>query len=166
MALSPNVRRTLPIALANVPAATELMNAVDTLTGATGGVPGAQYKTNSATTSVTGSSGDIEGAGDCVLDMTGTLAAGRTYTTRTAAQILANLPNAIVGTSWKVRIINDSSGNFAWTIAGGSGVTVAAGPNSGVLTIADSTWREFLMTVTNVATPAISMQAVGTGTQS
>ena len=53
-----------------------------------------------------------------------------------------------------------SQGNAAVWWAG-TGVTV-----TGTATIAQNTWREFVVTVTNVGTPAVTLQNVGTGAYS
>lgn len=121
------------------------------------------YGTNPATSATTLAASSLTGAADQVfLNMTGTLAAGAVATTDTAANIIAAIPQAqrYAGGTYKLRIINSSSGAFAWTIAGGSGVTV-----TGTATIAQNTWREFLVTVgASVAT--VTLQSVGTGTNS
>lgn len=96
------------------------------------------------------------------LALTGALAAAENATTDTAANIIAALPAPGVGTAYKLRIINESSGNFAWTIVGGTGVTV-----TGTATVAQNTWREFVVTVTAVGgTPTVTLQNVGSGTYS
>ena len=95
-----------------------------------------------------------------VLNLTGALGAGANITTDTAAAIIAVLQSpVVVGQSYMLRIINSSSANFAWTVVGGTGVTV-----NGTATIAQNTWRDFTVTVATATT--ITMQAVGTGTQS
>ena len=95
------------------------------------------------------------------LAMTGALAAGETGTTDTAANIIAAIPvyQRGVGFSYKLRVINESSGAFDWTVAGGTGVTV-----TGTATVAQNTWREFLVTIATATT--ITMQSTGTGTNS
>lgn len=94
------------------------------------------------------------------VNMTATLAGAGTLNTATAAAILAALPAAaqVVGATVDLRIINSSSGNFAWTVTAGSGVTLA-----GTQTIAQNTFRDYLVTVTGVATPSVTMQSVGAG---
>lgn len=105
---------------------------------------------------LTGASADVS------LALTGALAAAANATTDTAANIIAAMASPAVGASYKLRIINESSGAFTWTVVGGTGVTV-----SGVATIAQNTWREFIVTVTAVgAIPAVTLQNVGTGTYS
>jgi hypothetical protein len=102
------------------------------------------------------------GALAAFLAMTGALTAAETLTTDTAANIIAAVPYyPYVGVNWRLRILNESSGNYAWTVAAGSGVTL-----TGTATIAQNTWREFLVTITGVGTPAVTLQSVGVGTWS
>jgi hypothetical protein len=83
-----------------------------------------------------------------------------TLTLPSASAIIANLPDAVVNSSWYVRFINNNSGTA--TIAVGAGIT-----SSGTLTLATNTWRDFVFTVTGVgANAAISIASVGTGTDS
>lgn len=104
---------------------------------------------------LTGSSNDV------ILALTGALTGAANATTDTAANIVAAMASPAVGAAYRLRIINESSANFTWTVVGGSGVTV-----TGTATIAQNTWREFVVTVTNVGTPAVTLQNVGTGTYS
>ncbi len=59
-----------------------------------------------------------------------TQTAAFTLTTDTAANLLAAFPTAAVGTSFKVRIINNDQSvtGYAGTLAGGTGVTVQTSP--------------------------------------
>lgn len=127
--------------------------------------PNAKYNTNAATAATTLTAAQLTGGfADVVLAMTGALAAGANATTDTAANIMAAIPDgqAYVGYSYKLRIINESSGAFAWTVVGGTGVTV-----TGTASIAQNTWREFIATVTAVGSaPTITLQSAGTGTSS
>lgn len=102
-------------------------------------------------------------AAQAVIAMTGVLAAGATATTDTAANILAALgANAYIGQTFTLRIINESTGAFTWTLAGGAGVTV-----NGTKTMAQNTWRDFAVTVTGLgSSAAVTMQSIGTGTNS
>lgn len=115
-----------------------------------------KYTAETNTTSFTSSIGDISGAQLSVLDLTGALGAPATVTTPTAAAILPAIPWAQVGTSWILRIMNDSSGAFAWTLAGGTGVTVV-----GTATVNQNQWREWLATFTGSA--ALTLQNIGAG---
>lgn len=116
-----------------------------------------QYNTNAATTATTATVSQMAGANDCVLNMTGTLGAGANLTTPTATALISALfgPNSpVIGSSWKVRILNTSGGAFTWTLVGGTGVTV-----NGTATIAQNTWREFQVTVSSATT--LTMQNIG-----
>lgn len=96
------------------------------------------------------------GAVDVSLDLTGALTAAANATTDTAANIIAAIPLAYIGQTYGLRILNDSSGAFAWTIVAGTGVTV-----TGTATIAQHTYRDFVVTVATATT--VMMQSVGTG---
>jgi hypothetical protein len=92
----------------------------------------------------------------------GTQVAAFTITTDTAVNILAVMPNAAVGTSFKLRFINNdqSSVGYAGTLTGGSGVTVGTIlPNPAV---GQGNWEDYIFTFTAVGTtPAINGEAVG-----
>lgn len=124
------------------------------------------YAANSATSATTIAAAQLTGgAVGVVLAMTGALAAGAVATTDTAANIIAAIPVAqrYNGATYRLRVINESSGAFAWTIAGGTGVTV-----NGTATVAQNAWRDFIVTLTNVATgsQAVALQSIGTGSNS
>lgn len=97
--------------------------------------------------------GAITGAEQVYL--TSTNAVPGTQTTRTAAQMLADIPGASVGFSWTVRIINTGAGTF--TLGADASVTL-----TGTATIAQNTWRDFVFIITG-ATTAVA-QSVGGGT--
>jgi hypothetical protein len=65
--------------------------------------------------------------------------------------------NAAAGVAWRLRIINKSSAAFTWTITTNTGWTL-----SGIMTIAQNTWRDFDVTLTS--TSAATLQEVGVGT--
>lgn len=97
--------------------------------------------------------------GEVVLNMTGTLAGAATATTPTAALWIAAMPNAIPGATYTLRVINNSSGAFAWTLAGGTGVTV-----NGTATVAQNTFRDFAVTVNAASGGTVTVQNIGSGT--
>lgn len=75
-----------------------------------------------------------------------------TATTDTATNIITALgPGVYVGMTAMVLYVNLSSGTA--TIAAGSGVTT-----SGTMTVATAGLRCFILTVTNVSTPAVTIQ--------
>lgn len=122
--------------------------------------PAAAYTTSTATSATILTAAKLTGGGgEVYLAMTGTLAAGATATTDTAANIIAAIPYAYVGQTYTLRIVNESSGAFAWTLAGGTGVTIV-----GTATIAQNTWREYVVTIATATT--VTFQNVGTGTYS
>ena len=83
-----------------------------------------------------------------------------TATTDTATNIVTQLgPTVFVGMPFMAIYVNLSSGTA--TVAAGSGVTT-----SGTLTVPTAGMRVFIGTVTNVTTPAVTLQsafAVGAG---
>jgi len=121
------------------------------------------YQTNAATASTTLLNTNIAQPGTVEVDLnlTGTLAGAANATLPTVATMLQQLPQAQVGSTFKLRIINSSAGAFAWTVLTNTGWTLA-----GTMTVAQNTWREFIVTVTSVASATATLQAVGTGTQS
>lgn len=121
----------------------------------------AAFSTAANTTAFTATVAQVTGngiAGFDVFTLTGTLGAGANLTTPTAAAWIAALPMLKSGTSYTLRIVNSSSGAFAWTVVGGTGVTV-----TGTATIAQNTFRDFVVTV-NSSAGTVTMQNVGSGT--
>lgn len=126
--------------------------------------PATSYNAASNTTGFTATQQQIMSAQDTVLNLTGTLGAGAALTLPTVAVLIATLTpsQAVVGSSTLLRVINSSGGAFAWTVTTATGWTL-----NGTMTVAQNTWRDFILTLTNVgATPTATVQAVGTGTQS
>lgn len=122
-----------------------------------GSVRLAGFKTNSATTDTTLNASDVSGHGAVDLALTGALAAGRACTLPLVADLALTLDGLIVGTSYRLRICNQSSGNFAWTVTTNTGWTV-----TGTMTIAQNTWREFVVTFTSLTAATLQNVAVGT----
>ena len=126
--------------------------------------PATAYNAATNTTGFTATQQQIMSAQDTVLNLTGTLGAGAALTLPTVAVLIATLTpsQAVVGSSTLLRVINSSGGAFAWTVTTATGWTL-----NGTMTVAQNTWRDFIMTITAVgATPTATVQAVGTGTQS
>lgn len=120
----------------------------------------AAYNTNAATAAVTLSAANITGAdAEVVLALTGALAAGAAATLPTVAALAAALHAPQAGLSYKLRIINESSGAFAWTVTTNTGWTL-----NGTMTIAQNTWRDFIVMFTSATTA--TLQSVGTGANS
>jgi len=122
-------------------------------------LPATGYNAVSTASSFTAAATTLAGATLNYLDLTGTLSTASNITMATAPAILAAVANGGLGLSFVLRIINDSSANFAWTVLTNTGITLTGTP-----TIAQKTWREFVLTATSGTT--LTMQAVGTGTQS
>lgn len=118
---------------------------------------GARYVAKTDTSAVTLTGANVASTGQhlVVVNMTGTLGAGANVTTPTAANWAAALTDGQVGQTYVLRIINSSSGNYAWTVVGGTGVTV-----TGTATVAQNTWRDFIVTYTSAT--AIGLQGTGT----
>ncbi len=80
-------------------------------------------------------------------------AAAYTDTTDTATAIVAAVAGAVAGQSWEVTIKNTVA--FPETIAAGAGVTL-----SGQTIVPPNSVGRFLLTLTNVGTPAVSLQGL------
>lgn len=118
------------------------------------------YGTNTATSAATLGVADVSGGFvENFLAMTGTLGAGAALTLPLAADLIAAIPQFRVGQSYGLRIINRSSANFAWTVTTNTGWAL-----TGTMTIAQNTWRDFVVTFPTASTA--TLQAVGTGTDS
>lgn len=116
------------------------------------------YNTNSATSGTLLTGANISGAiNEVVLALTGTLGGAANAQLPTVANLLAAIPNPVVGYSYKLRIINLSSATFTWTITTNTTWTL-----NGTMTIAQNTWRDFVLTITGATTA--TLQSVGTGT--
>lgn len=119
------------------------------------------YVAATNTGNFTATAAQVLNAADNTLNLTGTLGAGAAITMPTAATLLASMPTPYVNQSFNLRIINSSGATFSWTVTTSAGNTL-----NGTQTIAQNTWRDYYVTITGVTTPAVTYQAVGTGTQS
>lgn len=119
------------------------------------GLPPTQYSALNATAG-TLAAGIITGA-ENVFVLT-TNATPGTQTTRTATQMFADTPNAVVGFSWPIRIANSGAGTL--TLGAGTGVTLG----SGTYTVPTNTFRDFIATFATSTT--MTIQTVGVGTWS
>jgi len=146
----------------NVQAGQDVTDAINNgwihYTGLVSNTPTA-YNVDAGTTAHAATAVNFTGGQDVTLNMSGTLAGAANLTTPTAVAILALLSNPVIGQGYVLRIINASAGAFAWTLVAGAGVTL-----SGTMSIAQSTFRDFNITVTSLTT--IKIQSVGTGTNS
>jgi hypothetical protein len=121
----------------------------------------AVYNTDTATDDVALAAAKVTGAEDIVvLGLTGALGAGKNAQLPTVAAVVAAMGRTpAAGSSYRLRVINSSSGAFAWTVTTNTGWTLA-----GTMTIAQNTWREFIITFASAT--AATLQSVGTGTHS
>lgn len=118
----------------------------------------AAFTTNTATTDATLAAANISGGRASVdLALTGGLAAGSALTLPTVANLLATMDGPTVGSTYRLRITNQSSGNFAWTVTTNTGWTL-----TGTMTIAQNTWREFTVKITSTSAATLQNVAVGT----
>ncbi len=118
----------------------------------------AAFNTASNTTSFTATGANITGGVASVdLALTGTLGSGQNITLPTVANTVLAMHAPAIGSSFRLRIINESGGAFAWTVVTDTGWTL-----TGTTTIAQNTWREFVVTLNTLTTA--TLQSVATGT--
>ncbi len=117
-------------------------------------LPAAQF--NTGTTTTTFAAGQLEGADYVVY--TNTQATPGSIATRTATQMIAGIPNAYDGQAYILRVIN-GQGTGTLTMTAGTDVTL-----TGTATIAINTWRDYVVTITSVASHTLTIQNAGTGT--
>jgi hypothetical protein len=127
--------------------------------GGTGIAQVSQFTSLSGNTPLTLTGPNMAGAQDVFITLTATLAGAGTLNSATAAQIIAAIPNPQVGMTYNLRIINASGGAFAWTLTTATGITL-----SGTMSIAQNTFRDFVVSYTGAG--AVTIQSVGTGTNS
>jgi hypothetical protein len=120
----------------------------------------AAFNSNTATSGATLTAANVTG-GEATVDLalTGTLGAGANAQLPTVANLLQSMYAPAVGSTYRLRILNRSSANFAWTVTTNTGWTL-----TGTMSIAQNTWRDFVVTVMSLT--AATLQAVGVGTDS
>ena len=106
---------------------------------------------SAALSSTTASAGQLSGAGIVVMFNTG--ATPGTYTTRTAAQMIAD-SNLQVGQTYLL-LLGNNQATGTLTLAGGTGVTV-----SGTATVAANVGRLFTVTVNTSTTMTFTGAAI------
>jgi hypothetical protein len=122
----------------------------------------AVYNTAANTTGFTATGAQVAGLSSVVyLALTGTLGGAANITLPTVAALLAAMPGASPGQTYTLRIINESAGAFAWTVVTDTGWTLV-----GTMSIAQDTWRDFIVNITSVASATATLTSVGTGTYS
>jgi len=114
--------------------------------------------------------GGASGSDFITLNLTGAPGGAANITTPTALALAQGFTQAQVNQTWVLRIINTAN-TAAWTLVGGTGVTV-----NGTATVATGTWRDFLFTITaitatggvispaNITAATITAQSIGSGT--
>lgn len=118
----------------------------------------AAFSSAANATSFTATGAQISGGTATVdLALTGVLAGAQNLTLPTVASLVTALQAPVVGMTYRLRIINESGGAFAWTVVTNTGWTL-----TGTMTIAQNTWREFVVTLTSLT--AATLQNVATGT--
>lgn len=118
----------------------------------------AAFNTNTATAGATLTAANVTGAVNSVdLALTGTLGAGANAQMPTVAAMTLAMHTPTIGSSFRLRICNQSSANFAWTVTTNTGWTL-----TGTMTIAQNTWREFVVTLNTLTTATLQNVAVGT----
>jgi hypothetical protein len=123
--------------------------------------PATAYNVATNTTGFTATQQQVMAAEFTVLNLTGTLGAGAALTLPTVATLLATLTpqQAVVGSTITLRILNASGGAFAWTVTTNTGWTL-----SGHVAIAQNTWVDYIIQLTNVGTtPTATLQSAGSG---
>lgn len=132
--------------------AQKIQDNFNTLNGFAG--PATQYAADTATAGFTATGAEVAGANNVFLDLTGSMGADAAIQLPTAAAIVAAIPNAFVGQTYRLRIANKSAVNHVWTVTTNTGLTL-----SGTMTIAQNTWREFMVTLTSLT--AVAVQSLG-----
>lgn len=119
---------------------------------------GSIYNTNAATGATTLTAANITGAQQVVaLNMTGALGAGANAQLPTVSATILAMHTPAIGSSFILRVINTSSGAFAWTVTTNAGWTLG-----GLMTVAQNTWRDFNIKLNTLTTATI--QSIGSGT--
>lgn len=120
------------------------------------GVPG--FNSNTSTSAATLTAASLAAGDPAVIAMTGTLGGAATLTLPTVAILAAAAAGAVAqGATWVVRILNQSSGAFAWTLTTAAGWTL-----TGNMVIGNNTWAEFLVTIA-AGGAAGTVQRIGSG---
>lgn len=114
---------------------------------------GAKFSTGTTTTTFT--TGQLTGA--LWVSYASTAGTPGSIATRTATQMFNDNPYASVGGGYRLRISNTAAGSATMTITAGSGVTL-----TGTATIADGSYRDFIVTYTSAT--ALTIQNIGGGT--
>ena len=123
--------------------------------------PATAYNAATNTTGFTATQQQVMSAEQTYLNLTGTLGAGAALTLPTVASMLTTLTpqQGAVGSTVVLRILNASSGAFAWTVTTNTGWTL-----NGHVIIAQNTWVDYVLQITSLgASPTATLQSVGSG---
>ena len=97
-------------------------------------------------------------SGSIYVAMTGTAASPSALTLPTVAALVAALgTNFVAGMSWTLRVLNENADADAWTLTTAAGWTL-----TGTMSVAQTTWRDFVFTLTSAT--AGTVQDAGGGT--
>ncbi len=119
----------------------------------TSSLPASKFTTTAAASPLVASAGDLTGADHVYFQVTTNGAFS--LTTRTAAEMFGDIPNAQIGQSYLLTIV--SQGDNTVTVTGGSNVTI-----TGTATVATKVSRTFVATFTSAT--ALTLQSVSKGT--
>ena len=133
--------------------------ALSAMGNGTTGINQTQYTAISNTANTLLTSAQMAGGALTTINMTGALGSSASLSTATAASLLPSIPNVTIGTSYALRIINSSTGAFAWNLAANTGISI-----SGTASISQNTWRDFYVTVNSAS--SVALQSIGVGTYS
>lgn len=117
----------------------------------------AAFNTNSGTGALTLTAANITGGAASVdLALTGAQSGGVNAQLPLVADMVAAMSVAKIGGSFRLRVINEGSGQII-TVTTNTGWTL-----TGTMTIANNTWREFIVTLTSLTAATLQNVAVGT----
>lgn len=115
---------------------------------------------NAKLTSINATTGSLAAGaatGARTVYLTSTNAVPGAQLVRTAAQMLADIPNGVIGTSWTLVITNTGAGTLTLTTDAGATVTM-----NGTMTVPQNTTRTFYVTILTATTASVTAQDVGT----
>ena len=118
------------------------------------------FNTASNTSSFSATGTQISGGTSTVdLALTGALAAAGALTLPTLAALIVAMHAPAVGTAFKLKVLNQSSTNFPWTITTAAGWTL-----SGSMVIPAGTWSEFDFVLNSLTTATLQFVESGPNT--
>ena len=130
--------------------ATFNQTALGAWTAASATTKNASYNASASAVSFTASGAQITGGSAFVeLDLTGNPAGAANVTLPTVAQMVAAMHSPLPGSSFELRVKN-SANSAGWTIVTSTGWTL-----NGTMSIATTTWRDFVITVNSTSTATI-----------